>query len=58
MLRVVSGEKIEATPGNERRPVKISIFLDSSGKLVPGVCAGQSVHGFDGLNGFSPIGYC
>ena len=21
-----------------------------------GMCAGQSVHGFDGLNGFSPIG--
>ena len=28
----------------------------SSGKLVPSVSAGQSVHGFDGLNGYSPIG--
>ena len=27
-----------------------------SGKLVPSVCAGQSGHGFNGLNGFSPIG--
>ena len=53
-----ASEHVSSTPDSQamtRCPLAILKNYGSSGKLVPSVSAGQSVHGFDGLNGFSPI---
>ena len=53
-ITLAIGEPGTSVPGQNKTAQQFNV--GSSDKLAPGICTGQSVHGFDGLNGYSPIG--